>query len=344
MADWRDMERLLMEAPQRPRAKDKDKVMHYREISVISFVCSWKGTVFRGTWMETLAVVLIALALTLINFSVGWEFSLEGHKLTIIPIGFLLVIRTNLAYNRYWEGRTLIASLTFHARELSSKCRAFISGSEALLTSAIDPTGKAVKVVAVGERRRPLEEVRQHRHAILRMACAFLILMRHNLSGVGNLDELVDLLSPEELSYVADHGEQRPLIVVAWLRDAIAAAEQQRHYNTQYSLRSLDKDVSGLLRAWMGMAKITTTPFPFPYAHMLRVFLYLWVFTLPIPMVPLMGWNSPIVVAFVAFSLFGINSVGEELENPFGEDANDFDLVSFENAILHDMSSVKEAI
>jgi len=70
----------------------------------------------------------------------------------------------------------------------------------------------------------------------------------------------------------------------------------------------------------------------FPYTQMLTVFLVLFVYTFPLPLAHIFyndeaEFNgfiiTPFVSALVAFAFFGMNAVGIEIENPFGQDAND---------------------
>eukprot|EP00662_Eupelagonemidae_sp_cell21_P016430 gene16430-48281_t len=42
-----------------------------------------------------------------------------------------------------------------------------------------------------------------------------------------------------------------------------------------------------------------------------------------------MKWGTIPVSMLIAVLLFGINNVGSEIEDPFGNDVNDFDLVKF---------------
>merc|ERR1719409_2395754 len=80
---------------------------------------------------------------------------------------------------------------------------------------------------------------------------------------------------------------------------------------------------------------ITDNPFPFPYAQMIAGMLGVhWLLTpLLIGMIPIQvstSWLIPIdyvlsfVFAFVSvFSLCALNLIAQEIENPFGDDAND---------------------
>jgi putative membrane protein len=65
---------------------------------------------------------------------------------------------------------------------------------------------------------------------------------------------------------------------------------------------------------------------PHAYSIHLRHLLILYCFALPFQMVKDLQWWTVPVTGVVAFSLFGIEAIGLEIENPFGYDANDIPL------------------
>ncbi|KAJ1923816.1 hypothetical protein IWQ60_005630 [Tieghemiomyces parasiticus] len=73
------------------------------------------------------------------------------------------------------------------------------------------------------------------------------------------------------------------------------------------------------------LERILLTPMPLAYRVHLKQSLYLYLFLLPFTLVNL-GFLLVPVVAAVAFTLFGIDGIGREIENPFGYDLNDLAL------------------
>ena len=80
-------------------------------------------------------------------------------------------------------------------------------------------------------------------------------------------------------------------------------------------------------------------PFPFPLVQMARTVLFFYVFTVPFALVE--DVSMPIahlfVIFFLTYGFMGLEYVSIELENPFGNDINDFNNirmahVSFEDA------------
>ena len=116
-------------------------------------------------------------------------------------------------------------------------------------------------------------------------------------------------------------------------------------------LKKCDTQISTYVGAWMAMEKICGTPMVFPYTQMLAIFMMLFVFTFPIPLahvfwnedVPLNGFLiNTFIAGLVAFAFFGMNAVGVEIENPFGEDANDLPVEQMMKRVEKDTASLLE--
>jgi putative membrane protein len=65
---------------------------------------------------------------------------------------------------------------------------------------------------------------------------------------------------------------------------------------------------------------------PLAYSIHLKQLLMLYCLALPFQMVASVGWITPLLVGLISFAVFGIEEIGIEIENPFGDDANDLPL------------------
>merc|ERR1711957_285880 len=96
---------------------------------------------------------------------------------------------------------------------------------------------------------------------------------------------------------------------------------------------------------WTVMKGLATHFMPFPYVHMLKVLLCIWVFTVPFAITGVMGeeggvYVTPVVTLILSMALFGIEAIGEELENPLGLDLNDLEIMTWEKNCLRLCSRV----
>ena len=129
---------------------------------------------------------------------------------------------------------------------------------------------------------------------------------------------------------VGKSNERVPMVLTVFLRSAIASQreylEHPMHVNRELRLYQF---VSDFVTAYHGLMKIVTTPFPFPLVQMARTFLFLWVFTLPFAIENDIGKLPALVmiIFFVTYGFIGLEFVSIELDDPFGDDPNDFDVL-----------------
>ncbi|MET3352779.1 UNVERIFIED_ORG: putative membrane chloride channel (bestrophin family) [Xanthobacter viscosus] len=72
---------------------------------------------------------------------------------------------------------------------------------------------------------------------------------------------------------------------------------------------------------------------PFGYALLLHRTAYLFCFLLPFGFADVLGWGTPLAAALVAYTFFGLDALGGELEEPFGTLPNDLPIAALATAI-----------
>ena len=72
--------------------------------------------------------------------------------------------------------------------------------------------------------------------------------------------------------------------------------------------------------------RIQGTPLPFAYTLLLYRTAWLYCLLLPFGLAESLGWGTPVATALVAYTFFGLDTLGDELEEPFGTAANDLPL------------------
>ena len=89
---------------------------------------------------------------------------------------------------------------------------------------------------------------------------------------------------------------------------------------------SLTTVISSIGEQLITMERIVTTPMPMPYLVHLRQVIVLFCIILPLQVATkLQYWTIPIV-GFTVFTYEGIDTIGKEIEDPFGMDHNDLPL------------------
>jgi ion channel-forming bestrophin family protein len=179
---------------------------------------------------------------------------------------------------------------------------------------------------------------RQEKVATLRLLVAFVVATKLHLREHPPNAELAALLSKDQFLELQT-SQNPPLRIAIWIEDYL-----QKQYQTGriyiYQLTALNHFVSKLVDSLGACERILKTPMPMAYAIHLMQLLLIYCLLLPFQLVKDLGfWTGP-VVALISFTLFGIEEIGIEIENPFGHDLNDLPLDSICNTILNNIEDL----
>jgi putative membrane protein len=116
-----------------------------------------------------------------------------------------------------------------------------------------------------------------------------------------------------------------PLEVAFWIGDYLQEQHSRNCLNV-YQMTSLQNLINLLVDNLGACERILKTPIPMAYAIHLKQLLLIYCLSLPFQMVEQLQWWTGLTVALISFTLFGIEEIGIEIENPFGHDQNDLPL------------------
>lgn len=94
-------------------------------------------------------------------------------------------------------------------------------------------------------------------------------------------------------------------------------------------LNLVDGSLGKMMRAFEEMDQNITTPLPLPYCHLCKTLMLTFLLVFPIVGVSAEDGLMLNVVAptIIATAMFGLESISMEIEDPFGDDDNDFDVI-----------------
>jgi len=92
---------------------------------------------------------------------------------------------------------------------------------------------------------------------------------------------------------------------------------------------SVNASINGLTECLSNLERISSTPIPLAYQIHLKQLVTLYCLSLAPQLVDTLGFYSVFVTAFAAFAFFGVEFIGQEIENPFGYDYNDLPLEAY---------------
>jgi putative membrane protein len=231
--------------------------------------------------------------------------TLFDHKVTLTPIPFSLIglalaiflgFRNTASYDRWWEGRKLWGELVIRTRTVAR-----------LLTTHVRP--------AAGDDDQP--------RVMARRLIAFTYSLKHHLRGTTD-DESASWLSGADAKAVAASANPPDQILRLLSRDVAALAAAGRL--DPMMVAQVEGDITALAGVQAGCERIRHTPLPFSYALLLHRTAYLYCFALPFGLVDTTGFMTPFVVGLVSYTFFGLDAIGDEIEEPFGLLANDLPL------------------
>ena len=208
------------------------------------------------------------------------------HGMLGFVISLLLAYRTNTAYDRWWEGRKLWGSLVNNSRNLSIKLSAMLQ-----------------------------EE--KDRHFFRKIIPSYASILHKHLNDRDTSLQLFDDLDEE-----IDHHKHKPNQVAKMMFHKI---------NDLYVSKKITGDQLIILNAELlsftdicgACERIKNTPIPYSYSAFIKKFIFIYVLTLPFGYVFSLGYYVIPVVVFIFYVLASLELIAEEIEDPFGMDAND---------------------
>lgn len=102
---------------------------------------------------------------------------------------------------------------------------------------------------------------------------------------------------------------------------------------------ALNDSLNRLMQALVGCERLANTPLPFAYTLLLHRTAYLFCFLMPFGFADLLGWLTPPAAMLVAYTFFGLDALGEELEEPFGLMPNNLPIATYAAVIENHLRS-----
>ena len=282
----------------------------------------------RGSVLPRILPTLIVniLIATLVTWSHGDLFKLKITLTTIpftligLPIAIFLGFRNNSAYDRFWEGRKLWGELVLRSRNFARQCQSLTDYPQPALASS------------------GLNDIRVR---MIYRASAFSYALRDLLRNQDDARELHYLLREAERQQLAASANKPHLLMLNMGEDLRLLLTEKRI--DPCLANSLDVTLSAMTAAAASCERIRNTPIPFSYTLLLHRTAYIYCFLLPFGLVDSIGFMTPFVVAIVAYTFFGLDALGDEIEEPFGLEVNDLPLDALCRAIEIDLrASLKD--
>lgn len=327
----------------------------YDHLSVAQRVFQYKGTVWDDCKYHFLVVTLVTLGVQNVFWAkeVGtvpfvnelldksrYDVPIAAWQIFMFPLGFLLGLRSNQAYGRYLEGIAHYRNLVQAASDLCRQTAYIKTDGEYTNTAAGDDPAEGQSTCD-----NPDKQV------FVRHALAFLAAVRQDIRNMrlpadDARDKLADLrlhVTTAELKYlyamgIYDEEVNSPLIIGRWLTADLARVVDRIGVNSL--IGSMERSIQRMLNSYRGIDMLSAHPAPWPYTHLAQTFLIFWVYTLPLCLVPLYNYATLAIMPVTALTLFGLDAVAREIQDPFGFDENDLNIQGYENLLIDDLDTM----
>ena len=275
------------------------RVYNNKELFQFLFLVRRSDTLAKLKWLILILIVysLLVAYLELEYFQLTEKSWLKNlpvmHSLLSFVISMLLVFRTNTAYDRWWEGRKLWGSLVNNSRNFAIKLQAILGEKE---EDSQRFFRKAIPMYAFA--------LKEH----LRSRQTKFSLDEEKSIEVGLLPMNYDKHVPNQIA-----GQLFKKVNELYTTKKITGDQ----------LIILNGEVSSFTDICGACERILNTPIPYSYSAFIKKFIMIYVLTLPWGYSFSLGYWAAPIVGFIFYVLASLELIAEEIEEPFGTDAND---------------------
>lgn len=256
----------------------------------------WHGSVLPNILFRlslNLGMSVVAVVSLPYYQELGLHLTTAPFSLLGIAIAIFLGFRNNTSYARFNEARQLWGMLLITERSLLRQLKSVLQDAA-------------------------------HAREFADLLLAFAWSLKHQLRRTDARADLVRFLPASLLADVQASPQPCTRLLLhlgRWL------GERRREGGlSDIVYARLDRNLDEMSLILGGCERIAGTPIPFAYSLILHRTVYLFCTLLPFALVQDLHYMTPLVSVFVSYTFLSLESVAEELEDPFGTTPNDLAL------------------
>lgn len=233
------------------------------------------------------------------------------HTLLGFAISMLLVFRTNTAYDRWWEGRKQWGELVNASRNLSMKLHTFLA-----------------------------EDNKHSRQFFRKTIPLYAKILKYHLRA-DSTRLMLDAGMETFLTRPGDITKHQPNQLARLMVAHIGQLHKEGKISSEQWL-ILNNELTAFTNICGACERIKNTPIPYSYSSFIKKFIVIYVLTLPFGYVFSLGYYVALIVVFVFYVLMSLEIIAEEIEDPFGTDANDLPMEKIAENIKKHIEEILE--
>ncbi|MEB2417120.1 bestrophin family protein [Citrobacter sp. R-1.5.2] len=272
----------------------------------------WHGSVLSKIFSRLLLNFLLSIAVIIMlpwYTMLGIKFTLAPFSILGVAIAIFLGFRNNACYSRYVEARHLWGQLMIASRSLLREVKTTLPDDAEL--------GQFV-----------------------RLQIAFAHCLRMTLRRQPQAEPLTKYLSESDLQTV--FASQSPANRILLLMGEWLAVRRRNGQLSDILFHSLNNRLNDMSAVLAGCERIANTPVPFAYTLILHRTVYLFCIMLPFALVVDLHYMTPFISVLISYTFISLDTLAEELEDPFGTENNDLPLDAICNAIEIDLLQMND--
>lgn len=270
--------------------------------------------VFGKIKYEVLLVAVYTLFIVLLHSQfklTNMEIPLAVPMIMGTVISLLLAFRSNQAYDRWWEARTIWGAIVNDSRSLSRQILSFIDDQEDTVL---------------------------FREKLVHRQIAWCYALSQSLRGLDAKEGLERLLSKRELAFVSKYTSVPMALLELHARDLNYALKQE--WLNEYQQVELDRTLSRLCDAMGKCERIKNTVFPATYSLYIHFSMNFFILLLPFALIQNFGVLAIPMVVAIAASFLLIEKMAIHLQDPFDNKPTDTPMTAISRNIERDLKQM----
>lgn len=275
--------------------------------------------IFGTIRYEILAVTVYTLLINVLYYQYGLQEIAIPLAIPMVlgtVLSLLLAFRSNQAYDRWWEARTIWGAIVNDSRSLVRQ-----------LTSMINNANES-------------EEIRHFRDQFVRRQIAWNYALGQSLRKKDPLKGLDRLLSRRELNFVSKFDNIPAGLLQMHSRD-LRYALQHEWINT-YQQVEMDRTLTRLCDAMGKCERIKNTIFPATYSLYTHFAVIFFILLLPFALIDSLGIVEVPLVAAISASFLLIEKMAINLQDPFENKPTDTPMTNIARKVERDLLQMLE--
>ena len=273
-----------------------------KRLTWLRLIFRWRGAISTQIKGRVSAVVLVASILTIVDTQTPHLPHLTPLPFTLIglALSIFLGFRNNTSYQRYWEGRILWGRLVNTSRTFARRVMTILDADTSTRQSLVRKQAAYVHALRLRLRSEPYAE----------------------------LDRLIS----DDTRRAIEARSNPPIALLEQLGDALNAEYKAGNIHAMH-LPLFEEALTSMTDIQGGCERILTTPIPFSYTVLIHRIVAVYCFGLPFGIVESVGTFTPFVALLVSYAFLALDAIGDEIEEPFGSDAQDLPLAALSTMI-----------